>query len=124
MTTDLLAAFALLRLEELRADLRAELEQAARWEVRALPSPRMAVQVGPHTVDLKPSYAVYGAIDTIIVTITDGRVRACALPGVPSYDPLPAVVPPGTGLPLALVHKHAAAVAIRNYYIVPFKEAR
>lgn len=115
---DLVEAYALLRLEELRAELRAELEDATAWIVRALNPPAPVVQVGPYNVPVEPPQPVHGRIDLVAVAFVDDHVRPRVLLGTPSPSPQPPAVPLDLGIPLALIHRHAAQWLVYQHNIV------
>lgn len=122
--SDLVEAYALLRLEELRADIRAELEEATTWPVRACTPPALAVQVGPHRADVPVTHPVRGRIDLVVVTFVDGHVRPQVLPGTPSTAPLPPAVPLSSGILIAMINMHAASSVVYQHNIVRLEEAR
>lgn len=121
--SDVTDGLVLLRLETLRATVRAELQEATTWRVEALPSPGMLVTAGPHRVSIMAAHPVRGRIDLVAVMVTDGVLRLYSLPGTTSSSPAPPALP-GVGdwgrcCPLALVHVHAATSAIYAHNIAP-----
>lgn len=116
--TDLVQAYALLRLEQLRAQVHAELEEATRWRVTALTSPGMGAQAGPHVVWFHPANPVRGRIDVVFASVADGELRAEVLVGTPSSAPAPPAMLAGKVCPLALVHHHAGTCAVFDHAII------
>lgn len=114
---ELAEAFGLLRLEELRKDIRADLDAACYWEVSAT-GLSMEVQVGPHRVGIPESHPVLYRADLIVVGLVDGKVMPVLLPGAPSASSYP-VTPKarGRGLPMAVVNVRACATRIGNWDI-------
>lgn len=115
---ELVEAYALLRLEQLRAEVHAELEEATRWRVTALQPPHMGAQVGPHRVWFHPAHPVRGRIDVVYATVADGELRAEVLVGTPGSAPAPPAFMDGKVCPLALVHHHAGTCAVFQHDII------
>lgn len=112
-------AMAFMRLEEIREDIRRELDEATRWTVTALTSPCMAVRVGPHQVALSPAWSARGRVDLVTVALKDGHVAVEVLVGTTMVDPRPAKLLMGGGYPLAWVNVHAASHLIGPWNITP-----
>lgn len=118
MTSALLEAFALLRLEELRDDVRRDLVEAARWKVTA--SGRgMFVNAGPHQLHLSASHPTLSRVDLVYVGLADGRVWLRSLVGCVAPSPFPPPLPVGGGLPLAWVTVTPFANTISQWNISP-----
>jgi hypothetical protein len=116
-------AMAFLRLEEIREDVRRELDEATRWTVTALPSPCMAVRVGPHQVALSASWSARGRVDLVTVALKNGQVVVEVLVGTTQVDPRPATLLAGGGYPLAWINVHAASHMIGQWNITPVPPA-
>lgn len=111
-------AMAFMRLEEIREDVRRELDEATHWTVTAMPSPCMAVRVGPHSVPIAASWAARGRVDLVTVGLKDGRVAVEVLVGTTTVNPGPATLFRG-GYPLAWVNVHAGSCMIGPWNITP-----
>jgi hypothetical protein len=122
---NVLEAFGLLRLEQIREDLRRELEEACHWKVLAPHFPCMAVRVGPHSVEVPPSWPGSGRVDAVVVALDldHARVRPMVLMGTPDrYCPAPpptnvTVTSVSLRIPLAYLNVHAGAAGIRQCHI-------
>lgn len=112
-------AMAFIRLEEIREDIRRELDEATRWTVSAMPSPCMAIRVGPHQVPVHAAWAARGRVDLVVVALKDGLVVPEVLVGTTMVDPRPATLLMGAGYPLAWVNVHAASHMIGPWSITP-----
>jgi hypothetical protein len=115
-------AMAFMRLEEIREDVRRELEEATRWQVTAMPSPCMAVRVGPHHVPMHAAHSARGRVDMVVVGLKNGLIVPEILVGVTTVDPAPACLFRG-GYPLAWVNVHAASHMIGPWNITPVPPA-
>lgn len=114
---------AFMRLEEIREDIRRELAEAAKWTVTALPSPCMAVQVGPHQVPVHAAWPTSGRIDLVCAGLQDGFVRPVIAAGTPSRSPIPPVLNQAWGYPLAWINVQAATCTIGPWNISPVPAA-
>lgn len=112
-------AMAFMRLEEIREDIRRELDEATRWTVTALPSPCMAVQVGPHQVPLHAAWSARGRVDLVTVALKDGLIVVEVLDGTTTVNPRPASLLMGGGYPLAWVNVHAGSCMVGSWNITP-----
>ncbi len=112
-------AMAFMRLEEIREDIRRELDEAARWTVTANPCWGMSVQVGPHRVPVLAAMPVRGRIDLVCAGLQDGFVRPYIAAGVPNHSPIPPVLNQAWGYPLAWINVQAATCTIGPWNISP-----
>jgi hypothetical protein len=116
-------AMAFMRLEEIREDVRRELDEAARWTVTAMPMPCMAVRVGPHQVAISAAWPARGRVDLVTVALKNGQVVIEVIVGTTMVDPSPASLLAGSGYPLAWVNVHAGSHAIGPWNITPVPPA-